>query len=209
MELLGRIRGRVPDCRHLCVGGGLFFNSALNTRVKLESGFQEVYVPINPGDAGLAVGCAMYAAGSIRCPVSPFAGPNYSSEEVKATLDNCKLTYDWASEADTIGAAIHALQKGRTVAWFEGGMEWGARALGARSLLASPFSPYVLDNLNRFLKQREGWRGYALTGLADAVRDQFHGPAASPYMECDYLPRDVDRFSRILPGRALRCAYRR
>ena len=79
-------------------------------------------------------------------------------------------------------------------------MECGPRALGARSILASPFSQYVLDNLNRFLKHRDPWRGYALSGLAAAVRDQFDGPPASPFMECDYIPRDRARFEHVLPG---------
>ena len=57
------------------------------------------------------------------------------------------------------------LQQGRLVGWFDGAMEWGPRALGARSILANPFAPYVLENLNRFLKRREPWRGYALSGL--------------------------------------------
>jgi len=79
-------------------------------------------------------------------------------------------------------------------------MEWGPRALGARSILANPFSPYVLENLNRFLKQREPWRGYALSGLDASVREHFDGPPASPYMECDFTPRDRSRFRHVLPG---------
>jgi carbamoyltransferase len=79
-------------------------------------------------------------------------------------------------------------------------MEWGPRALGARSILANPFSPYVLDNLNVFLKQRETWRGYALSGTAAAVQEYFSGPQRSPYMECDFLPRDRERFRHVLPG---------
>jgi carbamoyltransferase len=95
--------------------------------------------------------------------------------------------------------AIDALMKGRLVAWFDGPMEWGARALGGRSILANPFAPYVLDNLNRFLKQREVWRGYALSGFDEAVHEHFVGPESSPYMECDYAPRDPERFRHILP----------
>jgi carbamoyltransferase len=85
-------------------------------------------------------------------------------------------------------------------------MEWGPRALGARSILASPFSPYVLENLNRFLKQREAWRGYSLSGLGADVHTHFDGPDRAPYMECDYRPRDPERFRHVLPspGAALR-----
>ena len=79
-------------------------------------------------------------------------------------------------------------------------MEWGPRALGARSILASPFCPYVLDNLNQFLKQRDPRRGYALSGLDASIREHFEGPDASPFMECDYAPKDRKQFGYILPG---------
>jgi len=185
---------------HLCLGGTLFSNSHFNARVKVLSGFDEIFVPVNPGDAGLAVGAAMHVSGQPRHTVTPFLGPAYSLEDMKAVLDNCKLQYECASGGDAVAIAVDALKKGRLVAWFEGAMEWGPRALGARSILASPFSPYVLDNLNRFLKQRDPWRGYALSGLAAAVDEHFDGPDASPFMECDYVPRDRRRFRHVLPA---------
>jgi carbamoyltransferase len=199
VEFMADVRRRAPGVP-LCIGGSLFFNSHLNSRVKLEAGFDAVFVPVNPGNAGLSVGAALYAAGPTRQAVIPFSGPSYSGEEIKATLDNCKLTYQWASESETIAIAVEELKKGRLVAWFDGGMEWGARALGGRSILANPFAPYVLDNLNRFLKQREAWRGYALSGLTEGVREAFDGPPDSPYMECDYVPKNRERFRHILPG---------
>ena len=200
IEFLAAVRRRAPSQGRLCVGGSLFYNSHVNTQVKQRGGFDRVFIPVNPGNAGLSVGVALHVSGSGRGPVTPFLGPAYTAEDIKATLDNCKLTYQWASESETIGIAVEALKKGRLVAWFDGAMEWGARALGARSILASPFAPYALDNLNCFLKQREGWRGYALSGLTEAVRETFDGPADSPYMECDYRPRDPARFRHILPS---------
>lgn len=200
IQFLAEVRRRAPARQRLCVGGSLFYNSHFNSMVKLFGAFEEVFVPINPGNAGLAVGAALHVSRQGRRPVTPFLGPSYSAEEIKATLDNCKLTYEWASETDTIAIVVEALQKGRLVAWFDGPMEWGPRALGARSIVASPFAPYALDNLNRFLKQRDTWRGYALSGLDTAVREHFDGPEASPFMECDYVPRDRSRFGHILPG---------
>jgi carbamoyltransferase len=146
------------------------------------------------------------AIGSAPQSVSPFLGPAYTSEETKETLDNCKLQYALESDAGAIETAVRALQKGALVAWFDGAMEWGPRALGARSILANPFSPYVLENLNRFLKRREPWRGYALSGLEEAVGQSFRGPAVSPFMECDYRAVDADRFRHVTPapGAAIR-----
>ena len=96
--------------------------------------------------------------------------------------------------------AVKALMQGLLVGWFDGAMEWGPRALGARCILANPFAPYVLENLNRFLKRREPWRGYGLSGLETAVHAHLDGPARAPFMECDYRPRDRSRFRFVLPS---------
>jgi carbamoyltransferase len=199
VELLAEVRRRMPFRNRVCVGGSLFYNSYLNSRVRQAGMFDEVFVPINPGNAGLALGAALHNCSEPRQEASPFLGPSYDSEEIKATLDNCKLVYQWVSWTDTVAIAVKALQKGRLVAWFDGAMEWGPRALGARSIVANPFAPYVLDNLNRFLKKREPWRGYALSGIPSAVCEQLAGPETSPFMECDFLPRDRERFQHVLP----------
>jgi carbamoyltransferase len=201
IEFLGEVKRRVPAGSHLCLGGSLFSNSHFNSRVKLSRAFDEVFIPVNPGDAGLAVGAALHVSGRSRQAVTPFLGPCYSPEEIKGILDNCKLQYEYMRSADdAVAVAVEALKKGRLVGWFEGPMEWGPRALGGRSILANPFSPYVLDNLNRFLKQRDPWRGYALSGLAGAVRQHFDGPDVSSFMECDYVPREFRNFKYILPA---------
>jgi carbamoyltransferase len=200
IEFLVDVKRQAPARENLCLGGSLFCNSHFNSRVKCSDEFEDVFIPINPGNAGLAVGAALRAVGDARRSVTPFLGPSYTPEEIKATLDNCKLQYEWASESDTIAIAVEALQKGQLVGWCDGPMEWGPRALGARSILASPFSQYVLDNLNRFLKRREAWRGYALSGLDAASRVHFDGPAASAFMECEYVPRDRSSFRHVLPG---------
>jgi carbamoyltransferase len=182
----------------LCLGGSFFYHSSVNTLAK-QSGFAEVFVPVDPGNPGLAVGAAMHSAGSDPQALSPFLGPAYTATEIKATLDNCKLQYDWHPPESVVEIAVRALQRGTLVAWYEGAMEWGPRALGARSILASPFSPYVLENLNGFLKHREPWRGYALSALGHTVAAHFDGPARAPFMECDYRPRDRKTFRDVLP----------
>ena len=200
VELIAAVKRKLPGRTKLCLAGSLFLNSYFNSRVKQSAIFEEVFVPVNPANAGLSLGVALQANVSKRHVVGPFLGPSYGSEEVKTTLDNCKLTYQWVSEDDTIGVAVEALQRGRLVAWFDDRMEWGPRALGARSIIANPFSTYVLDNLNRFLKQREPWRGYALSVLASAAREQFEGPSESPFMECDFSPKDRPRYRHVLPS---------
>jgi carbamoyltransferase len=199
VAFLARVAAAAPD-RNLCLGGSFFHHSSMNTRIEAAGLFECVFVPANPGNAGAAVGSALATTGRSPAPLSPFMGPAYDPDRIKWTLDNCKLPYSWCDEGEILSRAVHELLKGRLVGWYEGRMEWGPRALGARSILASPFSPYVLENLNRFLKRREAWRGYSLSTPADAVRDNFDGPPEAPFMECDYRPLDVSKFRFVLPS---------
>ncbi len=199
LTLLAEVRQRL-GADHLCLGGNFFYHSSMNTLARQAGVFTDVFVPVDPGHSGLSVGAALLALGKSPAPVSPFLGPSYSAHETKETLDNCKLHYSWESEEGAVTAAVKALQQGQLVAWFDGPMEWGSRALGARCILANPTAPYVLENLNRFLKRREPWRGYALSGLPQTVAEHFDGPPRSPFMECDYRPRDRSRFRHLLPS---------
>ncbi|HEY1308734.1 MAG TPA: carbamoyltransferase C-terminal domain-containing protein [Vicinamibacterales bacterium] len=201
LQFLSRIP-RAAGTAHLCVSGSLFANSSINSRIRRAPLFERVFIPVSPGSGAVAVGSAMQCVEPLRSSLSPFLGPAYSLEEIKAVLDNCKLNYQWVSPTDAVGLAVDDLRKGRLVGWFEGRMEWGPRALGSRSILANPFSEYVLDNLNHFLKKRDRWRGFALSGLAPAVGQHFDGPETSNYMECDYMPRDRATFRHVLPGPA-------
>jgi carbamoyltransferase len=197
-DWLAAVRRRT-GAERLCLGGSFFYHSSVNTLARQSGLFADVFVPVDPGNPGLALGAAMHTSGSDPQALSPFLGPAYTATEIKATLDNCKLQYDWHSHESVVEIAVRALQKGTLVAWYEGAMEWGPRALGARSILASPFSPYVLENLNGFLKHREPWRGYALSALAHTVGTCFDGPGRAPFMECDYRPRDGKIFRDVLP----------
>ena len=199
VEFLSAVRKRTGAAQ-LAVGGSHFYHSAVNTVIRQSGVFDRVFVPVDPGNSGLAVGAALHGIGSSPSPVSPFLGPSYSSQETKEMLDNCKLQYSLESEQGAIDAAIKALRQGWLVGWFDDAMEWGPRSLGARCILADPMAPYVLENLNVFLKRREPWRGYALSMLQEGVDEHFEGPASAPFMECDYRPRDPARFRHALPS---------
>jgi carbamoyltransferase len=186
----------------LCMGGGFFYNTYFNTLVSTACELTEVFVPPNPGNPGIAAGAAL-AAGRQRTTgseVSAFLGPEYGPEDIKRTLDNCKLSAEPLRQQELIGACLKDLMAGRLVAWFHGRMEWGHRALGNRSILASPFSPYVLDNLNVFLKQRERHRAYGLSVLEEDAPRLFAGPPRSRWMEYDYAPRDPELFRHVMPA---------
>jgi carbamoyltransferase len=202
LELLAMVRNAV-DTDALCLGGGLFCNTYLTTLVQRARLFADVFVPINPGNAGLGVGAALLAGRSDSCAqraatLSPFLGPEYDLEAIKATLDSCKLSYDFVSQNDAEDLAVDALVRGKLVAWFQGRMEWGPRALGHRSILANPRSPHVLDNLNVFLRKRPRSRPFGVSVCADTVPHLFCGPAESPFMQYEYTPRD-DRLRHVMP----------
>jgi carbamoyltransferase len=198
LEWLAGVR-RQSGRQHLCLGGTLFYHSSINSAVRLSGLFEDVFVPVDPGVPGLAAGAALLGEQLGPREASAFLGPAFADDAVKATLDNCKLHYGWESEGTAIDLTVDALKAGRLVGWFDGPMESGPRALGARSILASPFSPFVLENLNRYLKRREPWRGYALSGEASAVAEHFDGPARARFMECDFRPRDASAFRHVLP----------
>jgi carbamoyltransferase len=199
LSLLTEVR-RVTNAECLCLAGSFFYHSAINTMVRSAGLFSRVFVPVDPGNGGLAVGAALHESGNEPELLSPFLGPAYDAEEIKAVLDNCKIRYSWVTDSQAIDTAVAALRQGQLVGWYEGRMEWGPRALGARSILANPFAPYVLENLNHFLKRREPWRGYAMSGLPTAVREHFSGPSDVPFMECDFIPCDTERFRHVLPS---------
>ena len=208
VALIRDVRAALPF-NQLCLGGGLFYNTYLNTRIVESNAFDRVFIPVNPGNAGLAAGAALAVAqeDALRATAaSAFLGPEFTAEQIKATLDNCKVTYAYLSETQMIEATVQALRDGALVGWFQGAMEWGHRALGNRSILANPFSPHVLENLNRYLKQREPYRAYGVSVREEQAPQHFHVPAPSRYMELEYVPVDPTRFRYILPegARALR-----
>jgi len=190
----------------VCLGGGLFYNTHFNTLISQSGLFEETFVCPNPGNAGLAAGAALAIGRRERAlgaeMVSPFLGPEYDLEEIKTTLDNCKLSYECLSEREVIDTVVDALLNGRLVGWFQGRMEWGHRALGNRSVLASPLSPYALDNLNVYLKQRDRYRALGLSVCEDDVARYFVGPSRSAWMEYEYQLRDPEQFRHVLPPSA-------
>ncbi|MGB2714038.1 MAG: carbamoyltransferase C-terminal domain-containing protein [Vicinamibacterales bacterium] len=204
LELIADVRRQV-DVNRLCLAGGLFYNTFYNTLIARSGCFDDIFVPPNPGNAGIAAGAALAmgrekAESGSRQAVSGFLGPEYNLEQIKSTLDNCKLSYECLDHDAMLTTCVEALAAGRLVGWFQGRMEWGHRALGNRSILASPFSPYVLDNLNGFLKQRERHRAYGLSVCEDDAPNYFLGPPRSRWMEYDYEVNDRDRFRSVLPA---------
>ncbi len=156
--------------KFLCLAGGLFLNPLIVAAVEKETSFEQVFVQPAAGNAGTALGAAWFTRHHIhkRPRSAPLAsldlGPSYSNEEIKQILDNCKASYRWIETEDRkIEEAVRLLQAGKIVAWFQGAAEFGPRALGNRSLFASPWAPYVEENLNDYVKHRESFRPFAIS----------------------------------------------
>ncbi len=169
---------------NLALAGGVALNCVANTRIFDESPFANVWVQPAAGDAGTALGGALFVAQELGEPISAFPGADlgrgWSDAEIEAVLTTANLPFD--RPADIADAVAEELANDGIVAWFEGRSEFGPRALGHRSLLAHPGRE---DNLRRIndVKGREQFRPVAPMVLASRVRDLFsRGPMSSPYM---------------------------
>jgi carbamoyltransferase len=185
----------------LCLAGGVFQNVFLVRALETGSGFRNVYVQPVPGNAGTALGAAYLLRKKIkghsgRAPLASLAlGMQATSQEMKAVLDNCKISYRYLSgEEQTVEEAVGLLHRDKIVAWCQGRSEFGHRALGNRSLLASPFSEYVVENVNQFIKHREGFHPFALSVPAERAGDYFN---ASP--NCRFMA-SLGRLTKPVAG---------
>ena len=166
--------------RALCLAGGVFLNVLLVRALETRGPFDQVYVQPVAGNAGTALGAAYLSrkkiTGRSGCgPLRSLAvGIHSDSHEIKAVLDNCKIPYRYLSgEEQTVEETSVLLHRDKIVAWCQGRSEFGHRALGNRSLLASPFSEYVVENVNQFIKHREEFHPFALSVPAERASDFF------------------------------------
>jgi carbamoyltransferase len=170
------ITGLVEDLRRrenlqeVCFAGGLFQNILLVASLEKTLGMNHVFVPVAPGNAGTSMGAAylgwhrMLRKPRAEAVVSAYWGPRFSSQQTKDVLDNSKSRYVLQTTVGKkLDSAVQLLLAGKIVGWFQGSTEFGPRALGNRSVLASPWAPYVRENLNDFIKHREWFRPFAVS----------------------------------------------
>jgi carbamoyltransferase len=181
----------LPD---LCLAGGVALNGVANARILAESGFERVFVPPAPGDAGCALGAALYADRiyfknpDLDMPDHPFWGPSVDTAELAIAAAQDGQAVEELDDASLIERVAGDLAAGRVVAWMEGASEFGPRALGHRSILAAPHARAMRDRLNRDIKRREDFRPFApVTPIETADR----------YVE---LPPGGARLARFMSG---------
>ena len=176
-ETVVRIAG---EGKNLCLGGGLAYNALLIQGIEEAGHFENVWVQPVTGNAGTSLGSALFALHQSQPDAARhvlrnlFLGETYGSEEIKRVLENCKLRFGYhQSEGEMVKAAVQQLTDNKIVAWFQGRTEFGPRALGNRSILASPRNPYATQNLNEYIKHREPFRKFAASVPEELASEYF------------------------------------
>lgn len=196
----------------LCMAGGVALNCAMNGRLRQQGPFRDIWVQPAAGDAGTALGAALWIDARVRDDWShpyvmthAYLGPEFADADIEKFLQWAKLRYRRLDNIAKETADILAQDK--VIGWFQGRMEFGPRALGARSILASPLHAEMQVRLNE-IKDREDFRPVAPVVLEEAVNDWFENGVPSPFMlfvhgvrpdKADRIPavRHVDGTARI------------
>lgn len=172
--------------RNLCLAGGVALNCVLNARLRERGPFQRIWVQPAAGDAGTALGAALWIDAQERPGngrrfqmAHAFLGPNYPDEVIEQFLRWSKLPYRRLQ--DIAGETADLLAQNKIIGWFQGRMEFGPRALGARSILASPIHADMQNRLNE-IKDREDFRPVAPVVLAEEAANWFVAGEESPFM---------------------------
>ena len=211
VHVLNALHGRT-GLRRLCLAGGCAMNSVLNGKIRERTPFREVYVQPAAGDNGTSLGAALYVWHQLLGQPRRFVmqhgywGPEFAEEEIRRTLDQRSAEIDrigcrtrTTSDADELCRwTAGRLAAGKVVGWFQGRMEWGARALGNRSILADPRRADMRDIINSKIKFREKFRPFAPSILEEAVDEYFVGAVPDPFMIQVYPIRPEKR--RVIPA---------
>ena len=179
---------------NLVLGGGCAYNGVANS--KAYKYFKHIHIPFAPSDAGSAIGtCLFNYEGDKKGNTDPFLGPEYSDKEVKKELNKFKnIKYLKLSEEKIIQKTASLINSGNIVAWFQGKMEFGARALGNRSILATPLDPKMRTKLNYVIKKREGFRPFAPSVIKGEDTKWFKVYEDIPYMNQVVQAKNKDKF---------------
>lgn len=164
----------------LCLAGGLAMNALLVAALESSGRFETVWVQPAAGNAGTAIGGALFTWHRVlgqterRAQQNLFLGPNFDSEAIKRILENCKLRFRLlVTDGEIVRTAVSYLADNKIVSWFQGRTEFGPRALGNRSILASPLNPYSTINLNQYIKRREPFRKFAAAVPEEQAAEYF------------------------------------
>jgi carbamoyltransferase len=195
--------------KNIVLSGGVALNSVFNGKILKSTKFSNIWIQPEPGDGGTSIGVALYIYNTIfgkknrEVMNDAYLGPSYSDEEIKRFLDMNEIKYGkFKSEEELIKNCARLIYEDNVIGWMQGRMEWGPRALGARSILSNPTNPRMQEILNLKVKHREKFRPFAPVVCEDD---------ANKYFECDEpipLPTDFmlmvypikNKYHRVIPA---------
>ncbi|CAG4882920.1 conserved protein of unknown function [Georgfuchsia toluolica] len=203
---LARGIARETGERNLCLAGGVALNCVANGKVLRDKSFQHLWLQPAAGDAGGALGAALVAyhlqhrgerrvADGLDAMQGGYLGPEFSATDISSRLTRAGAVFETLDDNPLVDACAQSLAEGKALGWFQGRMEFGPRALGARSILGDARSPSMQKTLNLKVKYRESFRPFAPSVLAEDAADWFDIDVESPYM---LLVADVAR-ERCIP----------
>ena len=204
MLQLARSIRKEYNIKNLCLAGGVALNCVANGKILKEKIFENIWIQPAAGDAGGSLGAALalwhIEKGNKRY-INPnddmsgsYLGPSYKQEEIEKELKKLGANFKVLNYEDLINQTSEKISTGNAVGWFQGRMEFGPRALGARSILGDPRSEKMQKNLNLKVKYRESFRPFAPSVLKDDVSNWFELKTESPYM---LLVADVNSNKKI------------
>ena len=190
--------------KNLCMAGGVALNCVANGKILKEKIFENIWIQPAAGDAGGALGAALALwhqelKNKRNTPLKDqmkgsYLGPSYNDNEIEKTFTSLRASFKSFPENEIIKIAAKALTEEKTIGWFQGRMEFGPRALGARSIIADPRSENMQKNLNLKVKFRESFRPFAPSIVRSEVNKWFNLDCDSPYM---LLVADIKNSLRV------------
>ncbi len=193
MLRMARYVKKVTKQENLCLGGGVALNCVGNGKILKEKIFKNIWIQPAAGDAGGALGAALFAwyryldnkreaNGTNDSQQGSYLGTHYSKEEIKAILDEQAIKYEALSRDELVNKVARLINEGNVIGWFQGKMEFGPRALGSRSIIGDARSQEMQSKMNLKIKFRESFRPFAPTVIKESCSDYFDLDVESPYM---------------------------
>jgi len=186
-KLLNKLYKKTKS-KNLCLSGGCAYNGTANGKIQSKTPFKNIWIPPAPSDAGSAIGAALYYWNHItndrKQNKSPFLGPSEKILDVVSIVkenDN-KIFYEALSDNELLPKVAKLISEGNIIGWVSGQLEFGARALGNRSILADPRDPQMKRRVNMVVKKREGFRPFAPMCCYDDMKNFFTPNIEIPYM---------------------------
>lgn len=198
--------GKTGKENRLCMAGGVALNCVANGKITEHTEFKDIYIQPAAGDAGTSLGAALYLYHSYSGKPREFVmrdaylGPQYSNTQCETALRSFNLSYKELPAEELCRIVAGKIADGKLVCWFQGRMEWGPRALGNRSLIADPRKKEMKDIINLKVKQRESFRPFAPSVLAERSSEYFCNGSPSPFMlfACGVRPEKAHEIPAVI-----------